>query len=361
MTTAFGASSASEGRSYSRIRDILELLVTLYILSVDFVVPEFAEYLRNMTASKKFDPAKDIPSLEGKVIVVTGGNAGLGKQTIAFLAASPSPPSGIYLAARTPSKASAAIDELKQLAPNAVIEHLPLDLSSFSSIASAADTFKAKEQRLDILINNAGVMATPYSMTKEGYEIQFGTNHVGHALFTKLLLPVLLKTAEEPGSDVRILNISSMGHYMAPSGGIIWDQKELEKYKTWRRYGQSKLANVLYSKELAARYPQITTVSIHPGVIITDLYASLRENWFLRIGVWLYGLVVPYLPGHYADTKGGSLNQTWAAVTNKEDLVNGEFYRPVGVLAPGSTLAKDKGLAKKLWEWTEEEFGKHGY
>ncbi|KAF2655282.1 NAD(P)-binding protein [Lophiostoma macrostomum CBS 122681] len=308
---------------------------------------------------KTFNPASDIPNLEGKVILVTGGNVGLGKETIAYLAAHN--PARIYLAARTASKAESAIHDLRAAAPSAPIEHLPLDLTSFASIASAASTFQSRESRLDLLINNAGVMATPYSLTAEGYEIQFGTNHMGHALLTKLLLPTLLATAKQPGADVRIINVTSAGHYMAPSGGIIRDQAALENIGTWRRYGQSKLANILFSKELAVRYPEITSVSIHPGVIITDLYASMRKGWFMGLMVAVYSRVARFLPGHFGDAKGGALNQTWAAVEKKEDVVNGALYFPVGKLTGGSSYAKDQGLAKKLWEYTEEELGKHGY
>ncbi|KAF2272872.1 NAD(P)-binding protein [Westerdykella ornata] len=312
-----------------------------------------------MGAGASFNPASDIPNLTGRIILVTGGSAGLGKQTIQYLAAHS--PSRIYLAARTPSKAESAIASIREAVPDAPVEYLPLDLTSFSSIADAARAFKEKEKRLDILINNAGVMAMPYSLTKEGYEIQFGTNHMGHALLTKLLLPVLLETAKEPGADVRIVNLSSMGHWGAPSGGIIWDQKVLEQQYTFRRYGQSKLANVLFTKELAARYPQITSVAVHPGVIITDLYVSFRANPISKIGLWVYQLLTPILPGHFKDAKGGALTQTWAATVPKERLENGAFYRPVGIKMSGSRYAQDAGLAKKLWEWTEAEFQKHGY
>jgi NAD(P)-dependent dehydrogenase (short-subunit alcohol dehydrogenase family) len=120
------------------------------------------------------------------------------------------------------------------------IIHLPLDLTSFSSIASAASTFLASESRLDILINNAGIMASPYSATKEGYEIQFGTNHMGHALLTKLLLPVLLDTAKQPGADVRVVTLSSVGHALTPPGGIIFDQAALEAQNTWLRLQQAR-------------------------------------------------------------------------------------------------------------------------
>lgn len=204
-------------------------------------------------------------------------------------------------------------------------------------------------------------MMTPYSLTKEGFEIQFGTNHVGHALLTKLLMPVLLRTAEQPGADVRIVNISSIGMLAAPSGGIVFDQAALEKQYTWRRYGQSKLANILFTRELAQRYPQITSVSVHPGAIVTDLYSSLTSNPFLKIGVWLFKQIGRILPGHFEDTKGGALTQTWAIATPKGKLENGGFYRPIGVLTHGSKYSRDLALAKRLWEWTDEQLGKHGY
>lgn len=287
------------------------------------------------------------------------GNAGLGKQTIVYLAAHS--PARIYLAARSADKAAAAIADIQREVPSAAVEHLPLDLTSFSSIAEAASTFKSREQRLDILVNNAGIMMTPFSLTKEGYEVQFGTNHVGHALLTKLLMPVLLQTAEQPGADVRIINVSSMGMFAAPSGGIIFNQADLEKQYTWRRYGQSKLANILFSRELAARYPQITSVSVHPGVIITDLYNAFVSSPLMKLGLWFYKQLWPILPGHFKDAKGGALAQTHLATADKSSLQNGEFYRPVGLVTKGSKYCQDAGLARKLWEWTEEEFGKHGY
>ena len=219
---------------------------------------------------KTFNPDTDIPSLKDKVVLVTGGNAGLGKESVLQLAKHQ--PREIFLAARTSSKAEAAIAEIKEAVPDCRLTHLHLDLTSFASIKKAADEFVSRSDRLDILLNNAGIMAMPYSTTQEGYEIQFGTNHLGHALLTKLLLPTLLKTAEEPDADVRVINVSSEGHQLAPGPGIVYDQAELENWSTWRRYGQSKLANIYHARELATRYPTITATSLHPGVIITDLY-----------------------------------------------------------------------------------------
>ncbi|KAF2809975.1 NAD(P)-binding protein [Mytilinidion resinicola] len=308
---------------------------------------------------KTFEPAKDIPDLSGKVILVTGGNAGLGQETVLQLAAHH--PSKIYLAARTASKAEAAIAEIKKTVPDAPIEHLPLDLTSFSSIRSAADTFNRVSPRLDILINNAGIMATPYSLTKEGYEIQFGTNHMGHALLTKLLLPTLLKTAEEPNSDVRIVNLSSMGHMMAPKKGLIFDQAALEKEGTWARYGQSKLANILFSRELAQHYPTIKSVAVHPGVILTNLYDDFQTNAFARFAFWILKTIGPFIPGLLLpNVQAGAKNSLWAATAPKADVKSGAYYQPIGILKPGSKFAQNDGLAKKLWEYTETELQKHG-
>ena len=356
-----------------------ELGVIAITVGSHLVIPDLDT--RALGKKSKFDPTSEHPYLAGKVVFVTGGeqfrgsrgsrfsieveidnhtgNAGLGKQTIAYLAAHS--PARIYLAARSVSKASSAIADLQRACPSAAIEHVPLDLTSFSSIASAASTFKAREQRLDILVNNAGIMMTPYSLTEEGYEIQFGTNHIGHALLTKLLLPVLLQTAAQPDADVRIINVSSVGERAAPREGIIFEQAALEKQWTWRRYGQSKLANVLFTRELAQRYPQITSVSVHPGVIVTDLYTIFISNKPLKAGLWLFRQIGKVLPGHFRDARGGALTQTWAAIGERGQIENGEFYRPVGLVTRGSGHSRDMALAKRLWEWTDEQLGQHGY
>ena len=183
---------------------------------------------------------------------------------------------------------------------------------------------------------------------------------MGHALLTKLLLPTLLKTAETYG-DARIVTLSSVGHAIGVSGGLIFDQKKLEQQGTWKRYGQSKLCNLLFARELAERYPQITSVSIHPGVIFTDLFQSMRANVFLKAGLWFIGLFFFLMPGYYNSTEAGSLNQTWAATAKKEELINGVYYKPVGVQNEGSRSARDRGLQKKLWEFTEAELARHGF
>ncbi|MCJ1397497.1 hypothetical protein MMC11_000690 [Xylographa trunciseda] len=307
-----------------------------------------------MFGGKSFTPDNDIPNLSGKVYLVTGGNTGLGKETILQLAKHK--PAHIYLAARTAAKAENAIKEIEAAVPGANISFLSLDLTSFASVAEAARSFTSQSQRLDVLINNAGIMATPAGTTKEGYEVQFGTNHMGHALLTKLLLPTLLSTAEQPHADVRIINLTSEGHNLAPSGGILFDKTKLDAQGTWARYGQSKLANLLYTKELAAHYPTITSVAVHPGIIKTDLYEPNKgSNALLRYGMSLLG------PLFFASLQEGAKNQLWAATTKKEDLQNGAYYKPIASLSKGSTNAQNDKLANTLWSWTEGELEKKGY
>ncbi|KAL8732403.1 MAG: hypothetical protein Q9166_002801 [cf. Caloplaca sp. 2 TL-2023] len=308
-----------------------------------------------MFGGKPFSPDTDIPELLGKVIIVTGGNNGLGKESVLQLAKHN--PSRIFLAARTPSKAEAAIQEVKKVVPSANITHLKLDLCSFKSILTAAQEFKSQSSRLDILMNNAGIMATPLAETEDGYESQFGTNHMGHALFTKLLLPTLLETAKEEGADVRIVNLTSEGHNLAPRRqGLLFDKAQLDKQGPWARYGQSKLANILYTKELARRYPSITSVAIHPGLILTDLYApNQQSNFLLRYGLKVVGPLI------MADVPTGTVNQLWGAIEKKGEVVSGGYYTPVGKSSSGSKWAQKQDLAQELWDWTEKEFASKGY
>ncbi|KAH8780124.1 hypothetical protein F5883DRAFT_541288 [Diaporthe sp. PMI_573] len=299
--------------------------------------------------SMKFNPDKDIPSLKGKVILVTGGNSGLGKQSI--LEFSKHGPKEIWLGARSNAKAQEAIDDIKIQVPNAPpIKFLQMDLGSFLSIREAAKTFAQHSDRLDILLLNAGIMSVPAGTTNDGYEVQFGTNHMGHALLTKLLLPTLLQTAKEPNSDVRVTVLASSAHQYAPSEGILFDtlKNQAEKLSTVTRYGQSKLANVLYAKELARRYPQLTTASLQPGLVTTNLANTMSDNsWIMRIA---WKITTAFIG---VDVPTGTLNQLWSSTS--KDVVSGTYYEPVGKTGLGKPHTNDAALAKKLWDWTENE------
>ncbi|EAQ91791.1 hypothetical protein CHGG_00026 [Chaetomium globosum CBS 148.51] len=318
------------------------------------------------TKSVAFESEKDIPPLDGKVILVTGGNVGLGKQAVLEYARHN--PSLIWLGSRSIQKGNAAIDEIRQQVPNAVIQVLELDLSSFASIKKAAATVLSTSPRLDILMLNAGIMATPPGLTKDGYESQFGTNHMGHALLTKLLLPLLTKTATTTDStikqsshlapsavaDVRVISLSSDGHNMAPKAGIVFDslKTDAEALGPVGRYGQSKLANILWARQLARAQPQLTVAAVHPGVVQTSLMERATGvpavvRGMTRVAVGL-NLLTP--------VDRGVRNQLWASVATV-GVVSGEFYHPVGIPGKASPLGTDDELARRLWEWTEKELG----
>jgi len=178
---------------------------------------------------------------------------------------------------------------------------------------------------------------------------------MGHSLLTKLLLPTLLRTAEESNSDVRVVNVSSMAHQMAPGPGIIYDQDELAQWNTWRRYGQSKLADLLTARSLQQRYPQITATSLHPGVIATDLYSTSMSNPIMKAGWAFMGLFL-------MDVPYGTRTQLWCATGPKEKVRQSYYWTPVAKKSGGSFWhAQKPKLADELWAWTEEELKKHGY
>ncbi|KAL4953684.1 hypothetical protein BDW69DRAFT_205697 [Aspergillus filifer] len=297
-----------------------------------------------------FNPDQDIPSLEGKTILVTGGNIGLGKQSA--LQYAKHNPSFIWLAARSRDKAEVAIDEIKSQLPQdtkANIKFLELDLASFDSIREAARRVLADSDRLDILLLNAGIMAAPPGLTKDGYELQFGTNYLGHILFAKRLLPLLQKTATLPNADVRLINITSRGHLLAPKEGIKYDtlRTTANELGPYRRYGQSKLAQILWTREAAKHYPNIKINAIHPGAVRTNLMNNATGSaWWVK----LLGKLATYL---VTPVEQGVKNQLWASVSS--EIKTGWYYEPVGISGSESELARDEALARGLWEWTEEE------
>ena len=293
-----------------------------------------------------FQPDRDIPDLSGRVIIVTGGNVGLGLESIRQFAKHN--PAHIYLAARSKEKAEAAIDQIKASDPSsAPISFLSLDLSSFDSIAAAARAFNACQSRLDILLNNAGIMMTAEGQTKEGYEIQFGTNHMGHALLIQLLLPVLQETAKS-NPETRVINLSSASELFAPTD--IYKLDELKTKMTHRstqaRYSISKIANIHYTSALAHRYTDIKFISLHPGMVATNLHHNAS-------GMFLKPFLNLAFSAFAAPAHRGALNQLWASVS--PDVKTGEYYAPVGVSGKGSKLSRNRELQDLLWDWTQDE------
>ncbi|KAF2703383.1 short-chain dehydrogenase/ reductase-like protein [Pleomassaria siparia CBS 279.74] len=306
-----------------------------------------------------FNPDKDIPSLEGKVIFVTGGTAGIGASTVQLLAVHN--PSHIYFSGRNAKASDALIASIHATHPKVGLTFVPMDLTSLSSVKTALTTHFT-HTRLDILVCNAGIMAQQTKLSADGYEIQFAVNHLGNAMVTTYLLPTMLATAKTSGSDVRIVNLTSLGYGLHPGDGILFDELDAHSVQNrffmgpWMRYGQSKLANILYAAELARRHPEVTAVSVHPGVVNTDLVytQTFINRTFIRI-------TNVFMGEKALEPEQGAWNPVWcAAAAKKEDLKNGGFYVPVG-LESSDDLKKDKlaggaesvALAKKLWEWTD--------
>ncbi|KAF2269423.1 dehydrogenase with different specificitie [Lojkania enalia] len=290
-----------------------------------------------VTHDYSFNPNSDIPSLSDKVILVTGGTAGIGTETIVQLVKHN--PDRIYFTGRNASSAENVIQSAKDTNPNVQVTFVACDFTSLQSVYEAGKRVTNESQRLDILICNAGVMAIPKTTTKDGYEVQFGVNHLAHALLIKTLLPLMLHTTTLSDASVRIVILSSLGFRGASTIDFprLKSEQDMGILGPFMRYGQSKLANVLYAKALAKRYPDISSVSIHPGIIKTGMFQAATTFW------------------RQISVQDGAKNSLWAATVKKEKIKNGAFYEPVGQMGGSTKASRNADLAEKLWEWTEEQ------
>lgn len=280
------------------------------------------------------------------------GNGGLGKEIIVGLAKQQ--PARIYLAARSEKRANDALSYIHSQLTGAPVDirYLPLDLASIASIRAAASRFLSDCDRLDTLVLNAGIMGLPPSTTEDGFDIQMATNHFGHFLLTQLLLSTLRKTAAADGADVRVVSVSSIGWQMAPPFPVMTSPDRLRATDRWVTYGASKAANILFAAEMARRYPEITTVSVHPGVILTELFGPAREvNLLLKVGISLLWPIA-------VSERQGACNSLWAAASDKAGLCNGDYYSPIGVKAWGNPFVQNAEQGRLFWEWTEEQIYK---
>ena len=299
---------------------------------------------------------------EGKTVIVTGGNTGLGLETCRVLSGKGAV---VVLASRSQKNGDAAVEKIKKDFPNAKVEVMLLDLGLLKSVKKFATLFESKHKRLDILICNAGIMAVPRALTADGLESQFGVNHVGHQYLCQLLLPLLLKTASAQ-NPARILTLSSLGNFMfAPDQGIDFDDILGEKsYNPWVRYGQSKLANILMAKELHRQHhhKNLICVALHPGAIVsTELARSINITAGLQC---LWGILSR--SGAFSRVLFGERNKsikegssTTLLCALSPEIKSGEYYFDC-TLCDSSTSsnnlhpkASDGELAKKLWTFTE--------
>ena len=307
----------------------------------------------------KFHP-DSLPDLSGRVYVVTGGNTGIGFHTVLHLAKHNAK---VYLAARSAEKGTSAVESIVSTVPNAKVELLLMDLMILHSVVAATQEIMKKEERLHGLVNSAGIMAVPLEITADGFESQFQVNYLAHWLLTYRLMPLLQKTTLESAiGDVRIVNVSSMGHKAAPSEGIKFDDINLRDAFTFTRYGQSKLANVLHAKSLNDRFgPKsesaknrgaIWAVSLHPGNIDTQLNNNSWGSSFTPV-LRCFGV--------YIKPEEGSFNSLFAVASTEfgpDDC--GEYFVPIAERSKPSSKANDVDLREKLYAWTEEEMRKRG-
>lgn len=299
---------------------------------------------------------QDIPNLTGKVVVITGANSGLGLESTKAMAAKGAT---VVMACRNIEKAEKARNEVIAKYPQVKLDVMPLDNASLESIRTFAVAFRAKYDRLDILLNNAGVMAIPHQKTADGFEMQLGVNHLGHFALTGWLLDVLTST---PGA--RIHNTSSSAAF---TGSINFDDLMGEKeYGRWTAYGQSKLANIFFANELnkrlqAAGHDTISNSS-HPGLVMTNLQEnSLQQSGAPFMERVLYGIFAPLLA---QDISMGVLPQLYASTAPQAK--GGVFYGPKTFRVRGypaeqhaNDAATDATALKRFWERSEELTGVH--
>ncbi|MBP6365186.1 Cyclopentanol dehydrogenase [bioreactor metagenome] len=258
---------------------------------------------------------ENIGSLEGKTIIITGGSSGIGLEAARVLS---SKGANVIIAVRNLEKGESAAREIKEVYPKAIIEVMHIELSDLESVKKFAETFALKYSRLDILINNAGVMVPPLKLTKQGYELQFGTNHLAHFALTGLLLPLM---KDIPGS--RVVTVSSIA---ARGGKIHYDNLDAKKgYGAFKFYSQSKYANLLFGKRLdnilKGRSYQTKSIVCHPGVSATNL--TSRGSGKPSPGILSWGFRLVGQPAHM-----GALPTLFAAT--EPNLKGGELIGPDG-------------------------------
>lgn len=292
--------------------------------------------------------AADVPDQSGRVAIITGANSGIGYEAAAVLA---DKGAHVVLAVRNLDKGKDAAERIAAKSPNAEVVLQQLDLTSLDSVRAAADGLRNSHQRIDLLINNAGVMYTPKGTTKDGFELQFGTNHLGHFAFTGLLLDRLL-----PVEGSRVVTISSVGHRILAK--IHFDDLQWERsYNRVRAYGQSKLANLLFTYELQRRLTGRNTIAVaaHPGGSDTELTRNMPA--LLRPAT---DVLWP-LMSQSADM--GAL-PTLRAATDP-GVRGGQYYGPDGIgeqrghpkPVQSSKQSHDEQLQRRLWTVSEDLTG----
>lgn len=295
---------------------------------------------------------ENIPDLSGKVIIVTGGNSGLGYESVKAFAKNGAE---VILASRSPEKAEEAKNEISRENPKGKIQVMFLDLADLETVRRFAEEFTKRYKRLDVLLNNAGIMMSPYFKTIDGFEGQLGINHLGHFALTGLLFDLLDKT---PGS--RVVNVSSAAHRQGTMDFSNLMFNDGQGYSSMKAYGRSKLSNLLFTYELQRKLEAAgkgtIAVAAHPGIAMTNLGRYMEKKIIVKI---LY----PLFKWMAQDQSMGALPQIRAAVD--PTVKGGQYYGPGGKkerkgypeVVPSNEASHDRGDAKKLWEESERLTG----
>ncbi|KAJ7436787.1 NAD(P)-binding protein [Mycena galericulata] len=317
----------------------------------------------------KFRPATDIPSMEGKVAIVTGANRGMGFQIVQQLA---NHGAKVYMASRSESAAKTAISRIEnenpELSGKGNVVFLHLDLSTIAGAQTAAKEFLQMESRVDILVNNAALMSHPYEETPDGLEDSLAVNHFAPFTFTCTLLPLLISTSKQPESDVRVVTISSDIHSRAPAGGKFSTLDEVNEtlgptgspnglFARYARYARSKLANILFAKGLQNKFDSadssVISISVNPGGVATETVLNNMGS------VTLVGPVMRFLVSNLAASPlDGAAGVLFAAtsreVRRQEVKFKGAYIGPNGKISQPSKDGQDSALVTKLWKASEE-------
>lgn len=310
--------------------------------------------MSNFNAESTTDDVIEGVSLEGKLAVVTGASSGLGLETSRIFARQGAT---VVMVARSAEKLEVALSAIREDVPEARLESVLMDLSDLESVRSAAATILQDHPGIDLLVDNAGVMICPLGRTAQGFEMQFGTNHMGHFLFTCLLVPALLESA--PG---RIVVLSSGAHKMAPLN-LEDPNYNAREYNKWLAYGESKTANVLFAVALDARLKAhgVRTFAVHPGIIMTELGRHMsQEDMEQMMAMAPKGEDIKF-----KSIPQGAATSVWAATS--EDLAGrgGLYLEDCQIADPAvaggdggvESYALDADTAERLWALSEEMVG----
>jgi NAD(P)-dependent dehydrogenase (short-subunit alcohol dehydrogenase family) len=281
--------------------------------------------------------------LDGRVVLITGGNAGIGKESAVALA---SMGAQVVFTARDAARGTEALAEIRTRSDNDAVDVMPLDLARFASVRAFAKRWSDEHDQLDVLVNNAGLILNSRRETDDGNEMTFQVNHLGPFLLTQLLRDQLVA-----GDDARVVNVASDAHSSARRGLDFDDLQSRRHYRGFRVYGKTKLANILFTRELARRWDDtgVTANAVHPGFVASSFG---RDGDTGRFGALLFPLLKPFA----LSPEQGARTQVYVASAPELAGVTGGYWVKSAPATP-STAAQDDAAAARLWEVSEELVG----